>query len=190
MDWVNSLFSKHIIDEQDKPALIKSFLEKLSKNELKLIPGADKLVQHLYKQGIPMAIATNAEKSQMNGIEKKFGNYFSKYFTHIVCGADDPEVKINKPDPEVYIVCAKRFSNPPKSPQNVLIIEDSLRGITGAVASGMKTLLVNDCKYILLGSMEEKITHIVDSFENFKPESVSLPPYQSYNILDILIYTR
>ena len=62
-----------------------------------------------------------------------------------------------------------------------VVFEDSLIGITGAVASGMKTVLINDTidkESSQFKAIVDKITVIVDSFEDFRPETVGLPPYQ------------
>ena len=79
------------------------------------------------------------------------------------------------------MVCAQRFKTPPKSVKSCVVFEDSLIGITGAVASGMKTVLINDTidrKSSEFNAIVDKITVIVDSFENFRPELVGLPSYQ------------
>ncbi|XP_054167455.1 pseudouridine-5'-phosphatase-like [Oppia nitens] len=165
-------------DDIDRNQLTKQlFDEMLNKRQWSLIPGVDRLIQHLYRHNIPMAIATNSPQSVIKILSKKFENFFDKYFTHYVCASDDPEVKAIKPDPQVYSVCMNRFVNRPESEANVLIIEDSLQGIRGAVETGMKTLLVNDRKYSNFDSIADRITVIVNCFDNFDPQSLGLPAY-------------
>ncbi|XP_054157308.1 pseudouridine-5'-phosphatase-like [Oppia nitens] len=151
--------------------------------DLALIPGVNRLVQHLYRHNIPMAIASGGIGRHYESLllNKNFGNYFEEglHFSHVVMGWDDPDVVRNKPAPDVYYVCAKRFrTQPPLSYDNVLIVEDSLIGITGALATGlMKTLLVNDQKRTNFKGLTDRITCIANSFDDFRPESVGLPPY-------------
>ena len=93
-------------------------------------------------------------------------------------GSDHPDVINNKPAPDIYLVCANTFNDPPKSMQNCVVFEDSLTGIEGAIASGMKTVLINDQIDSDFNEVIHKITSVVNSFEDFIPESVGLPPYE------------
>lgn len=147
--------------------------------KFQLVPGVEKFVKHLYKHNIPMAVATGNTNRHFGVVSRQFQDFFKTYFDHIVCGWDDPEVIKKKPHPDVYHVCANRFQTKPKDLKNILIVEDSLTGITGAVASGMKTLLINDRKLCQFESIADKITLISDSFEVLRPESIGLPAYDS-----------
>lgn len=76
--------------------------------------GVEKLVPKLYKAGIPLAVATSAS---MEGFEKKTSrhkDFFNKYFSHVVAAGSDPSVKEGKPAPDVFLVCAARFSDSPE----------------------------------------------------------------------------
>ncbi len=154
---------------------MKNFYEK----EFQLIPGVDRLIKHLNKNNIPIAIATGNSKRHFDKIYQKFGNYFEDglYFSHTVCGWDDLEVVNKKPHPDVYHVCAKRFLSPPNDNKNVLIIEDSITGIEGAIASGMQTVLVKDIRIEIIDEKIDEISAIFNSFDEFKPEIFGLPAY-------------
>src|SRR5437867_137628 len=79
---------------------------------LRLMPGANRLVRHLNRQGIQMAIATANTSRHVEFIRLLFEPFFNAghYFAHIVSGSDDPEVTANKPDPQIYHTCARRFT--------------------------------------------------------------------------------
>ena len=146
-----------------------------------LVPGVERLIKHLKDNNIPMAVATNGSETLLKSMIPRTKDLDEKWFHHYVCGADDPDVKANKPSPDIYLVCAERFTPSPKSVENCVIFEDSVTGITGAVASGMKTVLIKKAvnkKSTEFISIVDKISINVNSFDDFKPESVGLPPYQ------------
>lgn len=98
-------------------------------------------------------------------------------FSHITFGHDNPKVLENKPAKDIYITCMEEFANPPESFRNVVVFEDSFIGISGALASGMTTVLINNNRLDIFDSLAHNITYIVDTFDEFKPEVVGLIPY-------------
>ena len=157
---------------------MEELIQKFFRSNFQLIAGVERLIKHLHSEGIPMAIATGNSNRHFAIISSKFPQFFEQYFSHVVRAYDDPEVKVAKPDPKVYSICAQRFQSKPKDSQNILVIEDSLTGIIGAIASGMKTLLINDQKWYNFDDIKDKVTLICKSFDDFRPESVGLPPYK------------
>ncbi|CAG2104270.1 unnamed protein product [Medioppia subpectinata] len=167
-------FLVKICDSLDLKAPLAEFMamvyKELSANPVELIPGVDQLIRHLYQHNIPMAIATNGSTKIFSSCVGHLMPYFDEYFTHYVCGEDDPDVRHNKPAPDIYQVCAKRFASPPESPHNCVVFEDSLTGITGAVASGMTTVLINDTIDSTFDAIMGKVTAICKNVIYCGPE--------------------
>jgi len=137
------------------------------------LPGAVKLVQHLQKHGIPIAIATGSDSFTFKKKTQNHGD-FLLLFTHWVLSGDDPMVARGKPAPDIFIVCNGRFASPP-APENVLVFEDALNGVTAAAAAGMQVVAVPDERANLAEFSQATI--VLKSLLDFKPEQFGLPGY-------------
>ncbi|XP_003738461.1 pseudouridine-5'-phosphatase [Galendromus occidentalis] len=139
-----------------------------------LLPGAERLVRHLVKKGIPIAIGTS---SSLAALELKTTHHgdFMKNFTHLVSATDDPEVAAGKPAPDVFLVCAQRFESPPQA-SRVLVFEDAPNGVRAALAAGMQAVMVPD-PAVVTQDQRNEATLCLNSLEHFEPELFGLPPF-------------
>lgn len=147
---------------------------------VQLLPGTKRLVQHLSKHKIPMAICTGCTEDTFGYKTKSFGDFFKlgNYFHHFVIAGSDPEVGpvLNKPNPQPYKVCMKRFEIENLDPKQVLAFEDSPTGMVSALSAGCQTILIPDPK-IDRSNLPMKPTMILNSMEEFKPETFGLPSF-------------
>lgn len=145
--------------------------------KVQLMPGVMRLVEHLKKNNIPMAIATGSTMESYGIKTQRHQDLFSsgRFFHHIVFTRDDKEVKRPKPAPDVYLITANRFPDQP-SPKDILVFEDSHIGVDGAIAAGMQCVMVPDHRFVC---KQENASQILYSLEHFKPELFGLPPFDN-----------
>ncbi|KAK3094806.1 hypothetical protein FSP39_006441 [Pinctada imbricata] len=174
--------AKAIIDALELPITVDEFLERshAEQNRLfplvPLMPGADKLVRHLHKCNVPIAVATGSN-TQSFALKSSGHKEFFSLFHHTVLSGDDPEVEHGKPAPDCFLLAAKRFKDSP-DPAKVLVFEDAPNGVDAAHAAGMQCVWVPHDEQDH-NTHKHKCTQILDNLENFIPESFGLPAYTS-----------
>ncbi|KAL8600689.1 hypothetical protein ACOMHN_006755 [Nucella lapillus] len=141
-----------------------------------LMPGAEKLVRHLHKHEVPMALASGSDHENFALKTQSHQDLFG-LFLHAVLSSSDPEVKHGKPAPDCFLVAAARFADSPK-PENVLVFEDAPNGVEAGHAAGMPVVWVPDARADR-SAVGDKADLVLDSLEQFRPEHFGLPPYDS-----------
>jgi HAD superfamily hydrolase (TIGR01509 family) len=98
--------------------------------------GVIELLNWLKSQSIPIAVATSSPY-QIATTKLKFAGLLD-YFEHLSTGC---EVSNGKPDPEIFLLTAKRLNI---HPQHCLVFEDSNNGARAGVAAGMQVYQIPD----------------------------------------------
>ncbi|KAH9418563.1 Pseudouridine-5'-phosphatase [Dermatophagoides pteronyssinus] len=182
MGRINPEGAQIIINELQLPLTVDEYTQQVDEEYRKvfsdyvpLMPGAERLIRHLYQHGIPIAIATSSKQFAFD-LKTKHHQELFKLFHHIVVASNDPEIVRGKPDPQTFLVCARRFEPPPpmEKMSNVLVFEDSVAGIQAANAAGMQSVWVPDPR-LPKNSCEPSL--LLNSLLDFRPEQFGLPAF-------------
>jgi HAD superfamily hydrolase (TIGR01509 family) len=137
------------------------------KHEMKLAPGAKKLLEYLKAQEIPMAIATASGKTNVDFFIDRFSllDYFSE--EHIIY--NDGKIK-GKPHPDIFEKAIHKLG---VGKEESIIFEDSFSGIQAAINCNVgKVIIVNSTKE----DYSEFEFPIIEHFDEFDKNLLS----QSY----------
>ena len=123
-------------------------------------PAYDKLVfadveqvlSTLISKGIVLALASNSAREDIeNALEK---SDLKQYFTYILSGSEFTE---GKPNPAIYNVACDKLGFAKK---DIVIIEDSQKGIQAGIAAGVRVLAIRDKVF---GVDQSKADVLIDS---------------------------
>jgi HAD superfamily hydrolase (TIGR01509 family) len=158
----NKILKKLIIQKME-------VYRRLSQQELILYPGVVDLVKKL-RDRYRLAIASGAFRGEVKFALDKGG--MRDAFPVMITAQD---VRNGKPHPEAFQTALAQINlkepipSPPIRPDECLVIEDSLYGIEGAKAAGMRCLAVTN------SYPKEKLTHadlVLESLEKVRPEDL------------------
>ncbi len=132
-----------MIDELSKERGIKFpsdlYLEKnrvineLYHRELKIVRGVRDALDSIKGMGLSMSIASNGPKERVK-LALQLTGLLHHFKDQIVTYEDVPR---GKPEPDVFLLAAK---NAKVRPEDCLVVEDSMTGVTAAVSAGCWTL--------------------------------------------------
>jgi len=103
---------------------------------IKPLPGVIELISSLKRHELKMAIASSAPLENIHLITRGLG--IDDCFQAVVCNR---EVAEGKPDPQVFLLAAQKLG---VEPQNCVVIEDAVAGVTAAKRAGMKCVAVTN----------------------------------------------
>ena len=121
------------------PEYRKRYTDLIMAEGLTVPEGVRELLFALKKINMPISIATGGSRKSTDLTLEKTG--LASEF-EIVVTSDD--VAKGKPDPEIFLLAAKRMGVPP---HKCLVIGDSINDVLGAKAAGMKVIAITDDFY-------------------------------------------
>ena len=95
-----------------------------------IFPGVKELIQDIRANGIKVALASSSKNADTVLNLLKIGNLFDAI-------VDGTMITHTKPDPEIFLLAAKKLNIPPP---HCLVFEDAEAGVEAAVAAGMKCI--------------------------------------------------
>lgn len=99
---------------------------------LQEVPGTRVFIELLKGRGLKLAVASASNKSFIELVLSEL-NLTEKF--DVIASAE--EVKRGKPEPDVFLLAAKRLS---VLPENCIVIEDGLNGMIAAKRAGMRCI--------------------------------------------------
>lgn len=133
----------------------KELLQELTDSAV--LPGVKDTLKLLKGKGILIGIGSVSKNTPV--ILKKTG--LLEYIDKVSCGLD---ITKSKPDPEVFLVAAKKLELPCSE---CLVVEDSAAGIVAATAAGMKSLGVGPYYKELGATYEARGLNEIDNWDDF-----------------------
>ena len=128
--YMRSKLPPDIHDKFAPLALTNELLQRMEvrlSEEISFTPGAFELVNEMKSANLPLALVSASSRPLMNAALTSIG---TKLFDITI---SDNDVERSKPDPEGYLKAAASLD---VDISRCLIIEDSITGITAAIASG------------------------------------------------------
>ena len=141
---------------------ILNIYEKIAPSEVLAVEGAKKTVLALKEKGFKIGVASSANLKKVLANIKAIGLNETDF--DAIVSADD--VENAKPEPDVYLKCAKKIGAEPK---NCIAIDDAVNGVISAKRANMLTVgfLTNRSKKDLIDAGADITFNSFDKFLNW-----------------------
>jgi putative hydrolase of the HAD superfamily len=116
-----------------RPLEEMSALMQATRDSLQPIPETLQILEDLARRGIPLYCLSNMAASTADYL-RRHHTFWSLFRGIVISG----EIKLMKPDPEIFEHIARRFD---LTPHNTVFIDDNFPNIRSAAALGFRTLL-------------------------------------------------
>jgi HAD superfamily hydrolase (TIGR01509 family) len=132
-----------------------------------LFPHVQEVLQELREMELQLAVATSSVGASARPFLDR--HQLTQLFEVIVTG---DEIERGKPHPDIYLRTAENLE---VSPNECLVIEDSLSGIAAAKAAGMRVAAIPDRRFIDPGEYETHADYLLNELSEI-PSLVSETP--------------
>jgi HAD superfamily hydrolase (TIGR01509 family) len=146
------------------------FDEACERDDLSLLPGVEKTVRMLHARNIPLAVTSSAVGKSIDLILRRTG--VRDFFALIVDGS---EVTHPKPDPEAYLLTAKKLG---VDPRQCIVFEDSTVGVRAAKNAGMHCVAIRNVNAKQPQDLSPA-DEVFDSFEEWLRSPFALRPSEN-----------
>ncbi|KIK68971.1 hypothetical protein GYMLUDRAFT_35004 [Collybiopsis luxurians FD-317 M1] len=174
-------------------------LQDLAWPTVPLLPGVRKLVLHLRKHDIPIAVATSSRREKYVMKTGHLDDVFGCFDDKVVCGDDLRDGMRGKPNPDIFLLAAKEMlgrdvgplkgenedgaevtEEQKKERAKGLVFEDAFLGMQAGKRAGMAVVWVPNANLLNVEfSGVEKADGVLKSIDDFIPEEWGLPAYDS-----------
>jgi HAD superfamily hydrolase (TIGR01509 family) len=135
-DSLRIMIEYHALTDGLDDLLLESqqVMDRLLTTSLSAMPGLFDLLDELRAGRVPAAVATSGTRSYADHVLRQLG--ILERFRFVLAAED---IRRGKPDPEVYLLAARRLQ---LAPAAMMVLEDSTNGCRAAVAAGAFTVAV------------------------------------------------
>jgi HAD superfamily hydrolase (TIGR01509 family) len=124
------------------------------------IPGVVALIRALQAEGVPLAVGSSGPLPNIRLILESLS--LQDCFSALATGED---VRHGKPDPEVFLVAARRLN---LEPARCVVVEDAPQGVEAARRAGMAVLAITSSR----PARDLAADQVVESFESLGPRDL------------------
>ncbi|KAG1821224.1 HAD-like protein [Suillus variegatus] len=158
---------------------------------VQLLPGVQKLIQHLVKHNVPIVVATASSRRNFVRKSENLKEFFDYFQGNVVCADDVAGKTMGKPDPYIFLYAAGVLGKAVGATEQCteaetvergkgLVFEDAVYGVQAGKRAGMLVVWVPDERLLDVASPSPYVPdETLTSIEHFKPEKWGLPPYDT-----------
>ncbi len=126
------------------------------------MPGAARLIDDLHQAGVKIAAGSSGPRLNVELVLELLER--RERFDAVVTGDD---VTRGKPDPQVFLLAARRLG---MAPDRCLVVEDALPGLAAARAAGMKAVAITGTAQV--DELAAASDQVIDRLEEITPETL------------------